>query len=71
MKHDVKFSIPERDLGNADIEFIVSGNGSRIGTLRISRGAIVWFPSGNSLGHKTTWKEFGEFMAHQKKTENR
>ncbi len=71
MKHEVKFSIPERDLGNADIEFAVSGDGSRIGTLQISRGAIVWFPSGNSYGHKISWKEFDRMMVQQPRAEKR
>ncbi len=71
MKHEVKFSIPERDLGNADVEFVVSGNNSRIGMLQISRGAIVWFPSGNSYGHKISWKEFNDFMTQKPKSEKR
>ncbi len=65
MEHKVKFSIPERDLGKADVEFVVSGDGARIGTLRISRGALVWYPAGNSYGRRASWKEFEPLMPSQ------
>ena len=71
MEHKVKFSIPERSLGKADVEFKVHGDGSRIGALRVSRGALVWYPAGNSYGHKVGWKDFGRFMAGQPKAEKR
>ena len=71
MEHKVKFWIPERDRGKADVEFVVSGDGARIGTLRISRGALVWYPAGNSYGHKASWKDFGALMANQPRLERR
>ena len=37
MKHKVVFSIPERELGKADIEFKVKSNNRVFGTLKISR----------------------------------
>jgi hypothetical protein len=37
MKHDVKFVIPERYLGRADIEFHIKKNGRKFGTLKVSK----------------------------------
>ncbi|MGC8541941.1 MAG: hypothetical protein ACP5QA_15130 [Phycisphaerae bacterium] len=71
MDHSVKFSIPERDLGKADIEFTVNANGKKLGELHISRGSLVWFPSGNSYGHKASWEDFDKFMKSMPKAEKR
>ncbi len=48
MAHDVKFSIQKRTLGSADVEFDVNKDGSKLGTLKISKGSVVWFPVGIS-----------------------
>ena len=69
--HDVRFSLPERELGKADIEFIVKKNGKRFGTMRVSKGSIVWFPKDTSYGHKAFWKEFDEFMRTRRRLEKR
>jgi hypothetical protein len=44
-KHDVSFSIPERALGKADVQFVLKQDGSVLGTLAVSNGSIVWFPN--------------------------
>lgn len=44
MKHDVEFSIPKRELGKADIEFSVKRGGQKFGTLKVSKGSVVWVP---------------------------
>lgn len=31
--HDIKFSIPEKDLGNVDISFSIKEDGKQLGTL--------------------------------------
>jgi hypothetical protein len=41
--HEVRFSLPERELGKADIEFKIKKDGKAFGTLQVSKGAIVWF----------------------------
>lgn len=60
--HDVKFSIPKRTLGKADVEFDVHRDSKKLGTLKISKGSLVWFPAGASYGHKMGWKNFDELM---------
>lgn len=69
--HDVRFSIPERELGKADIEFKIKKDGKVFGTMRVSKGSIVWFPKDKSYGHKTDWGTFDEFMQTQSRYEKR
>jgi len=69
--HDVRFSIPERELGKADIEFKIKKAGKLFGTLRVSKGSIVWLPKDTTYGHKIGWKKFAEVMQSQKKSEKR
>ena len=33
-----------------------------VGALHVSRGAVVWFPSGTTYGYKMGWKKFDEIM---------
>lgn len=61
-KHDVSFSIPERSLGKADVEFVVKRDGAVLGTLAVSNGSVVWFPKGTTYGLKVGWMKFGAMM---------
>ena len=60
--HEVLFSIPQRRLGKADVEFVVKRDGSVLGTLAVSNGSVVWFPKGTTYGLKVGWKKFYEMM---------
>jgi hypothetical protein len=71
MTHDVRFSLPERQLGKADIVFKVKKGQLKFGTLKISKGSIVWFPRSTSKGYKVGWKKFDEFMQERTKREKR
>ena len=62
MAHNVIFTVPGRPLGKSDIEFSVSKDGSKLGTLNISNGSLVWFPVGTTYGHRMTWTKFDKFM---------
>jgi hypothetical protein len=57
MAHDVKFHVPERPVGNADIEFRVRKDGVLFGRLKVSRGAIVWLPGNKSKGYRLSWDQ--------------
>ena len=61
-KHDVSFSVPQRPLGRADVEFLIKRDGKVHGTLAISNGSVVWFPKGTSYGLKTGWAKFEKLM---------
>ncbi len=60
--HDVQFSVPPRCLGKADVEFSVKRDGSTLGTLKVSKGSIVWFPSSTTYWHKVGWSKFDQLM---------
>lgn len=60
--HKVDITLPKRELGRADAIFDVKVNGITLGALHISRGAVVWFPAGNTYGHKISWKKFDTLM---------
>lgn len=64
MAYNGQFTIPKRELGKADVEFIVSGDDGVIGTLKISKGSIVWFPKKTNYGRKVNWKEFHEIATN-------
>jgi len=71
MKHDVNFTLPMRALGKADIEFQVWGDGTKLGTLRVSKGALVWFPKDHKKGHKISWGSFDTLMRDYPTAETR
>ena len=63
MAHKVTFSMPERELGKADIEFLVRRNGSVIGRLLVSKGAVVWRKKWKSKrGRQLGWADFHGLM---------
>ncbi|MFN0017824.1 MAG: hypothetical protein ACKVP0_06160 [Pirellulaceae bacterium] len=77
--HQVKFSVPPlRSLENKDLDFVVEvedngGNFKRLGLLRISRGALVWFRGKtHKNGEKMTWEDLDAVMGeHSRKRESR
>jgi hypothetical protein len=60
--HDVDVTMPRRELGRSDVIFDVKVDGVTLGALHISRGAVVWFPAGNTYGHKLDWSRFAQIM---------
>jgi hypothetical protein len=68
MANRVEFSIPKREIGNADIKVEVRQDGSKgkLGTLLISRGDLEWRVFKGRGGKKTTykvkWDKVGEMM---------
>ena len=57
-RHDVRFTIPERRLGNSDIEFTVYSDDVRLGVLKVSKGALVWRSANKKRGHMLAWDAF-------------
>jgi hypothetical protein len=61
--HDVKFTVPERPLGKADITFNVFQNSKKIGTFKVSKGAVVWIPCyGKKTEYKKNWNEMSRYF---------
>ncbi|MCX7664989.1 MAG: hypothetical protein N2112_05535 [Gemmataceae bacterium] len=61
-KHEVMFSIPERQLGKADVQFSIKRDGKAFGRLKVSNGTSVWVPKDQTYGYKMTWVEFDQLM---------
>ena len=60
--HEVDITLPKRKLGRADAVFDVKADGVILGALHVSRGAVVWFPAGNTYGDKIGWAKFSAIM---------
>lgn len=60
--HNVTFTAPERQLGKADVTFAVKRDGGKLGTLKISNGSVVWFPTNSKQGHKIAWKKLDDLF---------
>ena len=58
MVHDVTLRLPERQVGNADIEIAVREDGDLLGTLGISKGALLWMPANKRKGFTLEWTTF-------------
>ena len=71
MAHTVDFSIPTRSLGRADVEFQVKKDGSALGTLTVSKGSLVWFPTGSQYGFKLGWSKFASRMEQHATSEEK
>ena len=71
MAHDVRFSVPERPLANADIEFKVYKNGDKFGTLRVSKGAVVWYSRDGQKGRKLNWRKVDELFRENARPQER
>lgn len=71
MTHEVTFDLPTRDLGKSDIHFTVMGDGEMLGKLEVSKGALVWYPSGTTYGHKMTWTDLHNEMQKYPRAERR
>ena len=61
--HDVLFKIPQKCALAKDIEFDVKSDGSKLGTLLISKGNIEWVPANNSVNKfSLAWEKFSNLM---------
>jgi hypothetical protein len=68
-RHDVQFTLPERKLGNSDIEFTVYSDDERLGILKVSKGGVVWRSANKKLGHVLTWDAFDRIMRQEGRRE--
>lgn len=70
--HYVTIETPPLEVRRADINILVRKGSQKLGDLRISKGAAVWFPNGNSYGHKLSWSELANlFTQNGKRSEIR
>lgn len=65
--HEVKFTVPGRPLGKADVVFPVKKGSNKFGTLKASKGGIEWVPADHTYGHPLSWNELAEFALSKSK----
>ena len=64
MAHKVRMDISSAFVNKTDVTFDIHENGSKLGTLLISRGNTEWVPAGNSVNKlRLKWSKFAELMA--------
>lgn len=68
-QHEVKFTVPERPLGKADVEFSAKRDGEVIGRLKISNGTLVWVPKNKKYGFKMGWTKLADLMQEHGQSE--
>ncbi|WP_324316369.1 hypothetical protein [Povalibacter sp.] len=68
-QHDVSFTIPERSLGKADLEFKIKRDREMVGRLKVSNGTMVWVPKNAQYGYRINWVRFDELMREHGKHE--
>lgn len=61
-KHEVVMSISHNHLSASDVAFKVRHGGETLGTLRVSKGSVVWVPRNKEIGKQISWKQFAEVM---------
>ena len=61
-RHSVTFQPPARKLEQADVVFQVRSDGEKLGTLKVSKGSVVWLWANKQYGFKMGWERFGEMM---------
>jgi hypothetical protein len=61
--HDISFEVPEKILLSKDMKFDIKSDGSKLGTMLISKGNIEWIPASNSVNkYRLSWEAFAEMM---------
>jgi hypothetical protein len=58
MAHVVTFKTPSRRLGKSDVIFVVQDENGVLGTLKVSKCAVVWYPKKTNYGYKADWAQF-------------
>ena len=61
-EHVVTFTVPQRPLERRDIEFDVRADGEMLGTLKVSRGGMVWRPRDHTYGYYLSWEKLDEVI---------
>ena len=70
-RHEVRFNVPQKPLGNAAVVFEVSVDGEDLGDLRIRRGGIDWKPTNVQYRRRLSWQQLGELVsAHGRRVPN-
>lgn len=66
--HEILFDMPQKLVLSKDITFEVKSDGSKLGTLLISKGNVEWIAANHSVKkHRMTWEKFADLMENEGK----
>lgn len=67
--HEVNINLHTKIVHSKDVEFEIKSDGSKLGTMLISKGNIEWLPVGNSVNkQRLSWEKFAEIMQEHGRT---
>lgn len=69
MAHQVTFNVPDYPVGKSDIEFDIRKDGVMFGTLKVSKGGIVWRPRDNQYGYILNWDKISNITEREGRRE--
>ncbi len=67
--HEVKMTIPPRDLHREQLEFAVRIDDKPFGRLKVSNGSVVWVNGKDKYGYKISWTDLAELIIANGKKE--
>lgn len=63
MAHEVTLDIATKFVLHKDVKIEVKTDGSKLGTLLVSKGNIEWLPAGNHVNkQRLSWAKFAALM---------
>ena len=62
-RHRVTFTTADREVGKAPMSFVVRRGNRVVGTMRVRRGGVEWFPRKTRFGYKFSWEAFARQLA--------
>lgn len=61
-KHNVHINIPWREIGKTDVEFKILKDDELFGKIKISKGALEWYPKNAKNPYKISWSNFDKLI---------
>ena len=62
MAYKVNFTVPQRQLGNADVSFWAYEDGHLLGELLVSKGAVEWRPRDSQHSYRINWTKLDQVI---------
>lgn len=69
MEHSVRVQAPLLPVGKEDVVFIIKSDDVTYGTLKVSRGGIVWISAGSPNQRRLSWERFAALMGREVRPE--
>ena len=60
--HEIHMDMPEKTVLNKDVVFDIYSDGSKLGSLKVSKGSLEWAPANFVNGFHMQWEQFDQIM---------